>query len=185
MNPLAGSQSEAPAQAENRVQDKSLAVTGFLQGAHRAGERSPAADEPAPVALKAQRFTLGLLKCKAVRNINGRVTAASRPAVGQERSLFRKRLCLDEQLVERRMLTIRIVRRQRELNVTRQIESAGAQRTIYQRHTPNLNVIFRGDDNLGFTLYPMIDAPEHGAVQREVGKIVINLPAGWLIGTAP
>ncbi len=100
-------------------------------------------------------------------------------------SLFGHRLSLDEQFVERRMLPVCVVRRQREFDVARQIELAGPERTIDQRHSPDLDVIFRGDDNLGFALNPVIDAPEHGPVEREVGGIALHLPAGRLIGVAP
>ena len=174
----AGSQGEAPAQAEDRVQNKPLAVAQFLQGAHRTGERSSPANEPAPVGLEAQGFihgfTGGLFKRKAVRDIDGRFAIIARTAVGQERLLSGQRLGLDEQLVERRMLTIRIVRRQGEFNVTRQVEPAAAGGPIDQRQPPNLNIIFRRDDDLGFALNVVINAAEHGAVQREVGAVSLQ-----------
>jgi hypothetical protein len=90
------------------------------------GERAAAADESAPVGLEAQGFTFGVLQREAVRDIDGWIVAAARSAVGQERPLFRQRLGLDEQLVERRMLPVRVVRRQRQFNVARQLEPAGA-----------------------------------------------------------
>ena len=83
------------------------------------------------------------------------------------------------------MLPVRIVRRQRQFNVTGQLEPAGAGGPIDQRHPPNLHVIFRRDDDLGFALDVVVDAPEHGAVQREVDANCLNLAAGWMIGVAP
>jgi len=53
LGPLAGSQGEVLAQAEDRIQDIPLAAIGFLQGTHRAGERAAAADEPASVGFEA------------------------------------------------------------------------------------------------------------------------------------
>jgi hypothetical protein len=166
---LSWSQDQALAQAQDGVEDESLAIAGFLQGAHWSGERPSSADKSAPVGLELQGFALGVFKRKAVRHINRWVVFPTRSAVREERLLLRNRLGLDEQLVEGRMLPVCVVRRQRKFNVTRQLEPAAARGTIDQRHPPNLDVIFRRDDHLGFTLNAIINAPEHGPVEREVG----------------
>ena len=69
-----------------------------------------------------------VLQRQAMRDIDGRLAAAARPAPGQQRSLFGQRLGLDKQLVERRMLPVRIVRRQRQFDVTGQLRAGGCAR---------------------------------------------------------
>ena len=64
--------------------------------------------------------------------------------------MFRHRLGLDEQLVEGRMLPVCVVRRQREFNVAREIETAAATGPIDQGDPPNLHVVFWRDDDLRF-----------------------------------
>ena len=143
LDPLTRTQVQALPQAQDGVEDESPAVAGFLKSAHGPGERSAATDETATVGLEPQVLIRGLRRGEAVGDINGRVVSAAWTAVGQERPLFRQGLGPDEQLVERRMLTIRTVRRQREFHITRQIETAAAQGTIDQRHPSNLDVVFR------------------------------------------
>ena len=99
--------------------------------------------------------------------------------------MFRDRFCLDEQLIEDRMLPVCVVRRQREFNVAREIETAGSNGPIDQGDPPNLNVIFWRDDDLRFGLNAVIGAPEHGTVEREVGGVRLNLPADWVIRVGP
>ena len=99
--------------------------------------------------------------------------------------MFRRRLGLDEQLVEGRMLPVCVVRRQGEFNVAREIETAGPEGPIDQGDPPNLNVIFRRDDDLRFRLNAVIGAPEHGTVEREDGGVRLNLPADWVIRVGP
>ncbi len=99
--------------------------------------------------------------------------------------MFAHRLGLDKQLVEGRMLPVRVVRRQRELDVAREIEAARANGSVEQRDPPNLDVIFRRDDDLGFGLNAVVDAPEHGTVEREVGGIRLDLSADRVIRVGP
>ena len=58
LDTLAGAKGQTPAQAEDRVQDKTLAVAGLLQSPHRTGEGTAAADETAPVGFEPQVFIL-------------------------------------------------------------------------------------------------------------------------------
>ena len=99
--------------------------------------------------------------------------------------MFRHRLGLDEQLVEGHMLPVGVVRRQREFNVAREIETAGPKGPIGQSDPPNLNVIFWRDDDLRFGLNAVISAPEHGTVESEVGGVHLNLPADRVIRVGP
>ena len=99
--------------------------------------------------------------------------------------MFRDRFGLDEQLVECRMLQVCVVRRQREFNVAREIEPAGAKGPIEQGDPPNLNVIFRRDGDLRFGLNAVIGAPKHGTVEREIGGVRLNLPADRVIRVRP
>jgi len=117
-----------------------------------------------------------VFKRKAVRNINGWVVFGARSAVREEGVMFRHRLGSDEQLVEGRMLPVCVVRRQREFNVAREIETAGVKGPIDQADPPNLNVIFRRDNDLRFRLNGVIGAPEHGTIEREFGRVRLNLP---------
>src|SRR5512136_1133097 len=181
----AWTESQAPAQAEDRVQDKTLAVARLLKDPHRIRERPSSADESRPFGLELQGFVLGVFKRKAVRNINGWVVFRARSAVREERLMFRDRLGLDEQLVEGRMLPVCVVGRQREFNVAREIETAGPSGLIDQRDPPNLHVIFWRDHDLRFGLNAVIGAPEHGTVEREVGGVRLNLPADWVIRVGP
>ena len=82
--------------------------------------------------------------------------------------MLRDRLGLDEQLVEGRVLEVRAVRRQGELDVAGEIQAAGADGPVDQRDPPDLHVVFGGDDDLCFGFDAVVDAPEHGAVEREV-----------------
>src|SRR5512146_1162042 len=81
MDTLAWAERQAPAQAEDRVQDKPLVVAKLPEDPHRICERPSSADESAPVGLELQGFVLGVFKRQAVRNINGRVVFRARPAV--------------------------------------------------------------------------------------------------------
>src|SRR4030043_2490402 len=181
----AWTESQALAQAEDRVQDKTLAVARLLEDPHRIRERSSSADESAPIGLELQGFVPSVFKRKAVRNINGWVVFRARAGVREERLMFRDRLGLDEKLVEGRMLPVCVVRRQREFNVAREIETAGPNGPIDQGDPPNLNVIFWRDHDLRFGLNTVIGAPEHGTVEREVGGVRLNLPADWVIRVGP
>src|SRR3990172_5983469 len=185
LDALAWTESQALAQAEDRVQDKTLAVAKLLEDPHRIRERPSSADESAPLGFELQGFVLGVFKRKAVRNVNGWVVFRARAAVREERLMFRYRLGLGEQLVEGRMLPVCVERRQREFNVAREIETAGAKGPIDQGDPPNLNVVFWRDDDLRFGLNAVIGAPEHGTVEREVGGVRLNLPAHWVIRVGP
>src|SRR5271157_1177283 len=83
------------------------------------------------------------------------------------------------------MLTVCVVQRQGEFNVARELEAAGASGPVDQSDPPNLNVVFRRNNHLGFGLNTVIGAPEHGPVKRKVGGIPLNLPADWVIGVGP
>src|SRR5665647_633853 len=99
-------------------------------------------------------------------NINGWVVFCARPAVREKGLMFGHRFGLDEQLVEGRMLPVDVVRRERELNVARQVEMAGANGPIEQGDPPNLNIVFRRNDDLRFGSRAVIVAPENGPVKR-------------------
>jgi hypothetical protein len=185
LDTLAWTKSQSLAQAEDRVQDKTLAVAKLLEDPHRIRERPSSANKSAPVGLELQGFILSVFNRKAVRNINGWVIFRARSAVREERAMFRDRFCLDEQLIEGRMLPVCVVRRQREFNVAREIETAGANGPIDQGDPPNLNVIFWRNDDLRFGLNAVIGAPEHGTVEREGGGVRLNLPADWVIRVGP
>ena len=105
--------------------------------------------------------------------------------MGEKCILLRHRLRLYEELVERGVLAIRVVRRHRELDVGRQIETARPEGTVYHRHTPDLDVIFRCNDDFGLTFDVAVDAPEHRPVNREVGAESFNAPPDGLVGIAP
>ena len=147
---LAWTKTQALAQTEDWVQDKTLAVAKRLEDSHRIRERTSSADESAPVGFELQGFVLSVFKRKAVGNVNGWVVFRARATVREERLMFRHRLGLDEQLVEGRMLPVCVVRRQREFNVAREIQTAAANRPIDQSDPPNLHVVFWRDDDLRF-----------------------------------
>ncbi len=122
---LPGAHAQPMTQAEDRVNDKTLTVSRFLDGAHRAGKRPSPPDEPGPVGFKPQGFDVIFFKCEAVTDPHRRIALLAGPSVREERLLSGYRFCLDEHLVERGMLAVRVVRRHRKLNVARQIEMAG------------------------------------------------------------
>ena len=183
---LPGTQVQPLAQAEDRVNDIPLAVSRFLNGAHRAGERSPPSNEPGPVGLVPKGFGVNFVfKRKAVPDAHRGIALLAGPPVRKNRVLSRYRLRLNEKLIESGMLPVSIVRRHREFNVTRQIETAGPEGTINQSQSPDFDVVLRSDDDFRLALYVVVDAPEHDPVQRKVGAIVLNIPSGRLIGVAP
>ena len=109
LNTLARTQCHALAQAEDRVQDETLVVAGFLKDAHGIRERPSTSDESTPVGLELQGLVLSVFKCKTVRNIDGWVVVAARSSVREKRLLFRNCLRLDEKLVKCRMLSVCVV----------------------------------------------------------------------------
>src|SRR5512143_1988719 len=132
LDTLAWAERQAPAQAEDRVQDKPLVVARLLEDPHWICKRPSSADESAPVGLELQGFVLGVFKRKAVRNVNGWVVFRARSAVREEGLMFRHRFGLDEQLVECRMLPVCVMRCQREFNVACEIETACVKGPIEQ-----------------------------------------------------
>src|SRR5665647_447588 len=84
LDTLAWTERQALAQAEDRVQDKTLAAVKLLEDPHRICERPSSADESAPDGFELQRFDLGVFKRQAMGNINGRVVFCARPAVREE-----------------------------------------------------------------------------------------------------
>ncbi len=99
--------------------------------------------------------------------------------------MLRHRLGLDEQLVEGRMLQVRPVRRQGELDVAGEIQAAGADGPVQEGDPPNLDVVFGGDDDLRLRLDAAVDASEHGTIQREAGGIGLDFSIGGMIGVGP
>src|SRR3990172_6920284 len=85
---LARVKSHVLAQAEDRVEDKPLAVTELLKDPHRIGERPPASDESPPVCLEPQGVVFGLFERKAVRNKDGWIVFSARAAVRKERMII-------------------------------------------------------------------------------------------------
>src|SRR4030066_9646 len=97
LDTLAWTESQALAEAEDRVQDKTLAVAKLLEDPHRIRKRPSSADESAPVGLELQDSVPGVFQRKAVRHINRWVVCPARSAVREERLMLRHRLGLDEQ----------------------------------------------------------------------------------------
>ena len=65
--------------------------------------------------------------------------------MGEQRLAMRQPFGFDEELVESRMRAIGLVRRQSELEVTGQFETARFAGDIDQSHAPDLGVVFCGD----------------------------------------
>ena len=109
LDTLARTQCHALAQAEDGVQDETLAVAQLLRDTHRVRERSSTSDESTPVGLEPQGLVLSVFKRKTVCNIDGWVVVAATTAVREQCLLFRNGLRLDEKLVKRRMLSVCVV----------------------------------------------------------------------------
>ena len=69
------------------------------------------------------------------------------------------------------MLPVGRVRRHGQLHVAAALDSPGAKGAVGQRDPADLHVVFRGDDDLGLHVDPLVDALEHGTVQRKGGRI--------------
>ncbi len=150
-------------------QHKSLRAARLAEDTHRTLERPSSADEKPPVGLEAQGGMLVLVKGKAVSHKNGPVGFAARPAEGKQRLLFRRRFGLDEKFVEGRMLEVRSVRRQRELDIAGETQAAGSDGPVAERDPPDLHIVLRGDDDLRFGVNAVVGTPEHGTVERKTG----------------
>ena len=144
LKPFARPESQAPAQAQDWVEHETLRVAGILGNARGVAQRPAAADETAPVCLEAEGFALaGGLRREAVGDDDRGLVFLARPPAGQERMVFGQGLGLNEQLVERWMGPVGVVRRHGELVVAGQIEAARAHGPVDERDSSDLDVILR------------------------------------------
>ena len=187
---LARFQSETVPQTQHRIEDKALAVAQLLHCPHWIGQGPAAADEAPAVGFKLPVFLLrtgiaSVLKGQAVGHIQRHLFVAAGAAVGEEHLLLREGFGLNEELVEGRMLAVGVVGRHGEFNIAGEIETAGAVRPVDQGNPPNLRVIFRRDDHLGFGVQPVVVTPEDRPIESKVDRIPFRLPPDRLIGTGP
>ncbi len=72
--------------------------------------------------------------------------------------------------------------REHDFGVAGQIEVAGAVAVIGDRHAPQLDVVFGRDDHFGARLEAGVEAPQDGAVERELTSYSsASRPDGWCV----
>ena len=118
-------------------------------------------------------------------HIQWRVVFTARSPEGKQRTLLRNRFGLDEELIKGRVLAIGIVGGHGKFNVTGQVQDADPGGAIDQGDPAHLHIVFRRDDDLGFAMDSVIDAPEYGPVQGKVNRIPFDFPSGGMIGAGP
>src|SRR5438094_4940388 len=83
------------------------------------------------------------------------------------------------------MCAVGPVRRQRELEVTGQLQPARFARSIHQSHAADFPVVFRGDDNFRDGLAWSTPPPELRFVRRETPYVTALRRSHRLMGVAP
>ena len=143
-------------QTENRIKHKALTVAKCLHGSHRPGKSSAAADETSPICFKLPAFYLTgcrftFLQRQAVGDIEALIIFASGSPVSKQCLLLRKCFGLDEEFIEGWVLAIGVMRGQRQLDKAGKVKATSIGGMIDQGYPPKLYIIFRGNDDLGFT----------------------------------
>src|SRR5205814_2678769 len=112
------------------------------------------------------------------------VGSAEAPASDQSFAM-RQPFGFDEELIESRMRAVGPVRRQRELQVTGQLQPARFARSIHQSHAADFRVVFRGNDNFRNGLAQSAPPPKLRFVRRETPYVTALGRSHRLMGVAP
>ncbi len=118
-------------------------------------------------------------------DIDRSLIRAPRSPIGEQRALGLNRLGLNEKLVEGRVLSIRPVGGQRQLEVAGQLELDWFGGSIGYRDPANLDIFFRRDDDLGVGLNPLVPVPEFDSVEVKSDRIILRFFRHRLEGIGP
>ena len=126
-----------------------------------------------------------VLKRQTVGNVQRRFTFTARTPVGYQHLLPRQCFRLNKQLVEGRMLTVRVVGGHGEFNVAGEIKAARAARAIDQGDPAHLHIVFRRNDDFRFSMDAVIATVKYGPVKGEINAIPFNLATHRMPGVGP
>src|SRR4029079_17202096 len=113
------------------------------------------------------------------------VVGTAKSASGNKSFAIRQPLSFDEQLVESGMRTIRSMRRQSELDITRQLQLTGFARRIHQSHSSDFRVVFGRDDNFCDRLARSTPSPKLRFVRRKTPGVTAFRKPHRLMCVAP